>query len=121
MAHIIELPTHTDARGSLTVLEKVIPFSINRLYWIYDLKDNNARGQHRHLKTWQALVCLQGKCEVFIKKGPHEQTFLLDKPNHALLLEPQDWHEMKNFQDNCLLLVLASHHYDAADYVKTPL
>lgn len=120
MAHIIELPTRTDSRGSLTVLEKVLPFDIKRLYWIYDL-NHETRGQHRHKETWQALICLQGKCEVLIKKHHKEEIFCLEKPNEVLLLEPSDWHEMKNFQHNPILLVVASHLYDANDYVKEPL
>jgi dTDP-4-dehydrorhamnose 3,5-epimerase-like enzyme len=121
MAHIIELPTHSDPRGSLTVLEKVLPFTIKRLFWIYDLASGGSRGQHGHKKTWQAMICLQGKCEVLIKKHQQEEIFTLDKPNHLLLLAPEDWHEMYQFENNALLLIASSHEYDANDYVKEPL
>ena len=120
MAEIIELPTHADPRGSLTVLEKKLPFEIKRAYWMTDLK-GEARGRHRHLLTRQALVCLQGACEVFIQIKGETQTYLMDKPNEILLLEPQDWHELRNFRDNPVILVFASHHYDPNDYVKEPL
>lgn len=120
MAEIIELPSHQDPRGSLTVLEKVLPFPINRVYWIYNLNDQ-PRGRHRHKETIQALVCLQGRCEIVVKKNQLEEIFILDKPTQALLLKPEDWHEMRNFQQNPILLLLASHHYDANDYIKEPL
>lgn len=35
MAHIIDLKTFTDDRGNLTVIEKVIPFDIKRIFYIY--------------------------------------------------------------------------------------
>ncbi len=120
MAHIIELPTRTDSRGSLTVLEKALPFAMQRLYWIYDLNDA-PRGRHRHKETWQGMICLQGECEVLIKKYDDENIFKLNKPNEVLILEPQDWHEMRNFKQNTILLLVASHHYDANDYINEPI
>lgn len=120
MAHMIELPTHTDSRGSLTVLEKVLPFDIKRLYWIYDLS-GETRGKHRHKETWQAMIALQGKCEVLVKHYEISETYVLDKPNHALILEPEDWHEMRHFAKKSILLLIASHEYDATDYVNEPL
>lgn len=120
MANILELPTRTDSRGSLTVLEKVLPFELKRIYWIYDL-NNESRGKHRHKITWQAMVCMQGKCEILIKKHQNSEIYILDKPNEVLLLEPDDWHEMKNFENNPILLVMASHVYDPNDYILEPL
>ena len=38
MAHIIDLKTFTDDRGNLTVIEKVIPFDIKRIFYIYGVR-----------------------------------------------------------------------------------
>ena len=38
MAHIIKFKTCTDTRGSLTAIEKEIPFEIKRVYYIYGVK-----------------------------------------------------------------------------------
>ncbi|MBS0286840.1 MAG: FdtA/QdtA family cupin domain-containing protein [Proteobacteria bacterium] len=120
MAHIIELPTRTDSRGSLTVLEKALPFQMKRLYWIYDL-NHEPRGKHRHKTTWQGMICLQGECEVLVKKEQQEHIFVLNKPNEVLILEPQDWHEMRAFKQTPILLVVASEYFDADDYINEPL
>ena len=40
MAHIIDLKTFTDDRGNLTVIEKVIPFDIKRIFYIYGVDDS---------------------------------------------------------------------------------
>ena len=67
MAHIINLPTFGDDRGSLTIIEKVLPFEIKRLYYIYGA--DSKRGGHRHKTTTQALITLNGSCEIFINNG----------------------------------------------------
>lgn len=121
MAHIIELAQHTDHRGSLTVLEKVLPFAIKRVYWMTNLNPTESRGKHRHLVTTQALVCLQGACDIMIKKQNQTQKFTLNQSNQVLILEPEDWHELNNFQHNPVLLLLASHDYMPEDYQKEPL
>lgn len=120
MASIIMLPTHTDPRGSLTVLDKALPFNINRIYWIYDLS-GDPRAQHRHRESRQALICLSGGCDIFIKKYEEETLFKLTQPDQVLLLEPEDWHETRNFLPNTVMLLIASHHYDPNDYIKEPL
>ena len=38
MPELIELPTYKDDRGSLTVIEKILPFEIKRVYYIYEAK-----------------------------------------------------------------------------------
>ncbi len=119
MAKVIDLPTFSDSRGSLTVLEKVIGFDIKRVYYIYDANDE-VRGGHRHKKSIQALINVKGSCEIFSDNGVKQETFLLDSPSKCLLLEPEDWHTMSKFTKDAVLLVLASEYYDKGDYIDEP-
>ncbi|MDI4650305.1 sugar 3,4-ketoisomerase [Cohnella hashimotonis] len=109
-----------DERGLLAVLEEhtSIPFDIKRVFYIYDTKEGIRRGYHAHYKTRQALVCVAGSCKVDLDNLRRQETIVLDKPNKVLLLEPNDWHEMYDFSPGCVLLVLASHHYDPQDYIR---
>ena len=116
MAHIIDVHTVTDDRGSLSVIDKILPFDIKRVYYIYGLKDL-ARGGHRHKETTQALIAVNGRCSVLSNDGVAEETFLLTSPSQALILEPKDWHTMSNFAEGTVLLALVSTHYDADDYI----
>ncbi len=119
MAELMALPTFRDERGALTVLEKKLPFEVKRVYWMHDLNGED-RGGHRHLKTTQALVCLHGSCEVLIQyKG--EQNFSLKSPEQCLILNPEDWHLIQKIAPHSVLMVLASHEYDASDYRTDPL
>ncbi|CUU80057.1 WxcM-like%2C C-terminal [Campylobacter hyointestinalis subsp. hyointestinalis] len=115
MAYLINLPVFEDDRGSLIVAEKVLPFKIKRFYYIYNLKSK--RGGHRHKKAIQALICINGSCEVYINNGNDKQILLLNKPNQCLVLEPQDWHTMDKFAKNTSILVFASEYYDKDDYI----
>ena len=115
MAYLIDLPTFEDERGKLTVIEKLLPFDIKRLYYIYDV--TSKRCGHRHKRTIQALICLGGSCEVFIDNGEKKETILLDSPSKCLILEPKDWHTMDKFSKGSTLLVLASEYYDKDDYI----
>lgn len=115
MAYIIDLPTRTDKRGSLTVVEKILPFEVKRFYYIYDA--SSKRGGHRHKKTTQALISLGGSCEIYVNNGEKEEVFLLDTSNKCLILNPEDWHTMDKFSKGSTLLVFSSEFYDMNDYI----
>ena len=121
MAHLINLTTYTDHRGNLTVIEKVIPFTIKRVFYIYGV-DNSARGFHRHKKTIQAAVVLQGKCRIMSQSGIElsVEEFLLDFPSKCLIINPEDYHWMDNFSKDCILMVFASEFYNVDDYIFDP-
>lgn len=117
MARLINLKTFTSSRGNLTAVEKVIPFDIKRLFYIYGV-DDSVRGGHRHHRTVQAAICLKGRCTIYNHDGTKEETFELDSPDKCLVLEPQDWHEMYNFSNDAILMVLASEYFDEHDYIR---
>ncbi|MCL6557015.1 MAG: FdtA/QdtA family cupin domain-containing protein [Burkholderiales bacterium] len=120
MSHfpIITLPTFNDSRGSLTVLERALPFEIARIYWIYGA-NGQTRGGHRHKVTRQALIAINGSVSLYLNDGVTEETVVLSEPSQCLLVEPKVWHTM-TFGENAVLLVLASHPYDRTDYIDTP-
>jgi dTDP-4-dehydrorhamnose 3,5-epimerase-like enzyme len=116
MANLIELKTFTDERGCLTVIEKELPFSVKRIFYIYNIEDSQ-RAKHRHHKTIQAVVCFNGKCMVHNNDGTKKESFILDNPGKCLILEPKDWHVIDNFTPGTILLVFASEYFDPKDYI----
>jgi dTDP-4-dehydrorhamnose 3,5-epimerase-like enzyme len=119
MAYLINLPTFSDDRGSLSVVEKVLPFAIKRIFYIYDVK-NSERGGHRHHKTVQAAICISGECKIYSNDSVNENIYHLNSPSKCLLLETKDWHTMYDFSEGAILLVLASEEFDASDYIYSP-
>jgi mannose-6-phosphate isomerase-like protein (cupin superfamily) len=112
---LLELPTFSDARGMLTVLDGALPFPIVRTYWIYGAA-GQTRGGHRHHRTRQALVAISGTVTIYMNDGVTSDNIVLDSPGRCLLVEPKDWHTM-TFSPGSVLLVIASHHYDRSDYI----
>ena len=115
---LLQLPTFIDQRGSLTVLESALPFSVVRTYWIYGAS-GQTRGGHRHTHTRQALVAVAGSVSLYMNDGITEETIVLDHPSQCLLVEPKDWHTM-TFNESAVLLVMSSHRYDRSEYIDTP-
>lgn len=116
MASLISLKTFTDKRGNLTVIEKIIPFEIKRIFYIYGV-DESIRGGHRHHKTKQAAICIKGRCIISNNDGEKKEEFILDSPDKCLILEPKDWHEMHHFTPDAILMVLASEYFEEKDYI----
>ncbi len=119
MAYLVDLKTFTDKRGHLTVIEKVVPFPIKRIFYIYGV-DDSRRGGHRHHKTVQAAICIKGSCTIDNNNGTKKESFLLDRPDKCLVLEAKDWHVMHSFSTDAILMVLASEEFDEKDYIFEP-
>ncbi|MGO1159730.1 sugar 3,4-ketoisomerase [Acinetobacter lwoffii] len=116
----IELPNLGDQRGSLVVAEanRNIPFSIQRLYYIFGAQPDVPRGFHAHKELQQIAFCIQGSCKILMNNGKEKQEVLIGQPNKGLFIPPMVWHEMHGFSEDCILLVLASDHYDESDYIR---
>ncbi len=121
MAHVIDLKTFSDKRGKLTVIEKVLPFDIKRIFYIYGV-DESVRGNHRHVKTIQGVVALTGSCTIFVQSGAGlpVQSFLMNEPSKCLIINPEDFHWMEGFSSDCILMVFASEYFDEGDYIFQP-
>lgn len=118
MAELINLKTFKDNRGNLTVIEN-LPFPVKRIFYIYGV-DHSLRGGHRHKITKQIAICLQGSCKIYNNDNETEDIFVLNAPDQCLLLQPRDWHEMYDFSDDAILMILASSIFDKEDYIHSP-
>lgn len=116
----VHFPPLGDARGSLVALEeeKTVPFTIKRVYYIFGTQPDVSRGFHAHHNLKQVAVCVTGSCRMILDNGITREEVILDSPTEGLLIEDLVWREMHDFSDDCVLLVLASEHYDEADYIR---
>ncbi|WP_421285727.1 sugar 3,4-ketoisomerase [Aeromonas veronii] len=117
---LIDLPVLGDERGSLVALEenRNIPFEIKRVYYIYGTQKGVARGFHAHKELKQVAICLSGSCRFVMDDGLKKNEVILNSPSQGLLIDVMQWHEMYDFSEDCILLVLASDIYDEADYIR---
>lgn len=111
---------HGDERGQLVAIEETIdvPFTIRRVYYMYDTGEGVRRGYHAHQSLEQILICVHGSCKILLDDGNEKEVVTLDKPYEGLYLSNTIWREMFDFSPDAVLMVLASDLYNEEDYIR---
>lgn len=119
-AKVIKLPYIVDLRGGLSFGEynKHLPFIPKRYFVVLDVPSIEVRGEHAHRELHQFLVCLKGSCAVVIDDGKNRDEINLNTPTIGLYIPPMIWGIQYKYTSDAVLLVLASHTYDADDYIR---
>ncbi len=118
---MLEFPQMGDERGHLVVVEGMqsIPFDIKRVFYIYGSDSTVVRGQHANRRTQFVLINVAGQSKVKVKDGKgNEIIFALNRPHTGIYLPTMVWKDMYDFSEDSVLLVLASEHYDATEYIR---
>ena len=117
---IIELDKHHHEKGNITVVENsaTIPFEVKRSYYLYDVPGGESRGGHAHRELSQLIVAASGSFSVTLDDGKVKRTFLLNRPYQGLYIVPGIWRTLDDFSSGSVCLVLASHGYNEADYIR---
>lgn len=117
---IIELPEMGDKRGNLVVIEgsKDIPFEIKRVFYMYGTDSEMIRGSHANRKSEFVLINVAGRTKVKIDDGFSTAIIELNKPRMGIYIPTMLWKDMYDFSSDAVLLVLASEHYNADEYIR---
>lgn len=118
---MLEFPQHGDERGHLVIVEgnQDIPFDIKRAFYIYGSDADVVRGQHANRESEFVLINVAGKSKVKVKDGEgNEAIYCLNRPHTGIYLPTMVWKDMYDFTPDSVLLVLASTHYDASEYIR---
>lgn len=120
LIELIDLPNFVDSRGSLVAIEGEydVPFAVRRVYFLYGTEEGAARGYHAHKNLKQVLICVSGHCRIVLDSGSRKEEVLLDRPTIGLLVKDMVWREMHDFSADCVLVVLASEHFNEQDYIR---
>jgi dTDP-4-dehydrorhamnose 3,5-epimerase-like enzyme len=114
-----QIPKITDPRGNLAVIEKeVLPYAIKRVYYLYDVPSNAARGGHAHKEQLEFLIALSGSFTVILDDGQHKKEIMLNKPDKGLLIPTGIWRELNDFSSGAVCLVVSSGEFDEEDYIR---
>jgi dTDP-4-dehydrorhamnose 3,5-epimerase-like enzyme len=112
-----------DERGGLVALElgigKTIPFQVRRVYYIHRTEEGVSRGFHAHRNLEQVAICVSGRCRIVLDDGNRREETWLDSPLKGLIIGNLTWRELHDFSPDCVVLVLASEHYDESDYIRS--
>jgi hypothetical protein len=117
---VIEIDKHHHQKGNISVIENgiTVPFDVKRAYYLYDVPGGEARGGHAHLVLEQLIIAVSGSFNVKLNDGKVTRTLTLNRPYQGLLVVPGIWRELDDFSSGSVCLVLASHIYDEADYIR---
>jgi len=117
---LVDLTVRGDQRGSLVVLqgEDCFPEGLRRVYYLIGTQPKISRGFHAHKNLEQLAVCVAGSCTMLLDDGKIKESVLLDTPDKAIKIRKMIWHEMHDFSEDCILLVMASDVYDESDYIR---
>lgn len=117
---VLNLGKVSNRAGNITIAEndESIPFSVKRVYYLYDIPSGEIRGGHGHKALFQLLVAASGSFEVILDDGLHKKRFRLTRPDEGLLIVPGIWRDIENFSSGSICLVLASMEYTEGDYIR---
>ena len=119
--HMLEFPQRGDERGHLVIVEAMqdVPFEIKRIFYIYGSDVDVVRGQHANRRSEFVLINVAGQSKVKVLDGKgNEAIFSLNRPHTGIYLPTMVWKDMYDFSPDSVLLVLASEHYDSAEYIR---
>lgn len=119
-AKLYSIPSFSDVRGDISILEfsKKLPFNIKRIFYTYGVKSTEVRGEHAHKVCEQFLIAVHGSLNVIVDNGSCREEYVLDSPTKGLHLPSGCWGIQYKHSPDSVLLVLASHEYDAKDYIR---
>ena len=118
---MLEFPQRGDERGHLVIVEgnQDVPFEIKRAFYIYGSDATVVRGQHANRRSEFVLINVAGTSKVKVKDGKgNEAIYCLNRPHTGIYLPTMVWKDMYDFSSDSVLLVLASTHYDAGEYIR---
>ncbi len=118
---IIELDKHhSDRKGNLSVVESAVtvPFDVRRVFYLYDIPGGESRGAHAHRELSQLIIAASGSFSVTLDDGNVKRTFTLNRPYQGLYVVPGIWCELSDFSSGAICMVMASHKYDEAEYIR---
>lgn len=117
---VLELANLGDERGELIVAEgnKVIPFDIKRVFYIYKTTKGTIRGLHANRESKFFFINVSGSCKIKVNDGITQDIITLDQPHKALYMDKMIWKEMYDFSEDAILIVISSEYYNGSEYIR---
>ena len=113
---LIDIPTFTDERGAISVMDKELPFEVKRVFWLHHIEEGKDRGAHALLESEEIMVAVHGTFVVDLDDTVNKTSILLDNPNKGLMIRPGIWFRTHSYKDDGVSLILASEEYARNKY-----
>lgn len=96
-----------------------IPFSVKRVFYIYDIPEGERRGMHAHKLCHEILIAINGSFVVELNDGINKKTVTLDSSSYGLHIPPGIWALETEYSTNARCMALASDEYDPMNYIHS--
>ena len=114
--NLIDVPTFTDERGAISVMDKELPFQVRRVFWLHHIADGKDRGEHALLDSTEIIVAVHGSFVVDLDDTVSKTSVLLDSPGKGLVIRPGIWFRTHSYKDDGVSLILAEEAYSRDKY-----
>lgn len=114
--NIIDIPTFTDERGAISVMDKELPFQVRRVFWLHHIADGKDRGEHALLDSTEIIVAVHGSFVVDLDDTLSKTNVLLDSPTKGLVIRPGIWFRTHSYKEDGVSLILAEEEYSRDKY-----
>ena len=113
---LFDVPTFTDVRGAISVMDKELPFQVRRVFWLHHIKEGKDRGAHALLDSSEIMVAIHGSFVVDLDDTVNQTSILLDDPSKGLIIRPGVWFRTHSYKDEGVSLILAEEEYARDKY-----
>lgn len=113
---LVDVPTFTDERGAISVLDKELPFTVRRVFWLHHIAEGKDRGAHALLDSSEIMVAVHGSFVVDLDDTKNQTSILLDSPDKGLMIRPGVWFRTHSYKDDGVSLILAEEEYARDKY-----
>lgn len=114
--NIIDIPTFTDERGAISVMDRELPFQVRRVFWLHHIADGKDRGEHALLDSTEIIVAVHGSFVVDLDDTVNKTSVLLDSPDKGLMIRPGIWFRTHAYQDDGVSFILAEEEFARDKY-----
>ena len=113
---LVDVPTFTDERGAISVLDKELPIQVRRVFWLHHIAEGQDRGAHALLNSSEIMVAVHGSFIVDLDDTVNNTSVLLDDPSKGLVIKPGVWFRTHSYKEDGVSLILAEEEYARDKY-----
>lgn len=113
---LVDVPTFTDERGAISVMDKELPFGVKRIFWLHHIVEGKDRGAHALLDSTEIIVAVHGSFVVDLDDAVNKTSVLLDSPEKGLIIRPGVWFRTHSYKEDGVTLVIAEEEYTRDKY-----
>ena len=113
---LVDVPTFIDERGAISVMDKELPFSVKRIFWLHHIAEGKDRGAHALLDSTEIMVAVHGSFVVDLDDSVNKTSILLNSPEKGLVIRPGVWFRTHSYNDDGVTLVIAEEEYSRDRY-----